>query len=219
MLFSITVYSARIFLWLAGIVGCSLFPKLKGLYRLITIYLLLAIGIDVVNKFLQLSSGYNLFVLPIYSLIEFFIFSILYILFFLNKSTKWLVLFIIVVHGLIFLDIASLANLYNAKTFYAFSKVVADAGIILFCLFYYFKILKGKEKINKEMFTLNSIFIAYYSINIIIFLSINFLVNESKSIVDPFWILNAVSASLLYLSLTYMIWQHGKTQKTLPSGS
>ncbi|WP_264789307.1 hypothetical protein [Aureispira anguillae] len=120
--------------------------------------------------------------------------------------------------GLILLDFLFLCDLFNAETFYAFSKVIADLTIIILCLIYYWKVLKEEMPIDKELLLLNSGFISYFSINCFIFLSINFLINESLDLVTPFWTLNALSALFLYLFLTYMIWQHGKIQKISPFG-
>lgn len=214
------IFIARIILWITFLTGCYFYFYLDSRYKYITQYLLLAVSFDLLITYFSISTKYNLFIWPIYSFLEFSIFSWLYYQCFLKENNKiGLPIFIVLFHGLIILDVVYLGDLYNAANFYAFSKVVADVGIILLCLLYYKTALTRQESINREMFVLNSIFISYFSINLIISLSMNFLINESNHLVFPFWILNAISASLLYLSLTYMIWQHGKTQKTLPSGS
>jgi hypothetical protein len=142
----------------------------------------------------------------------------IYLSSFIKEKKVVLQSFLLLAHCLIILDFLFLCDLFNTKTFYAFSKVVADLAIVVLCLKYYSAILKEEVSVNKELLVLNSVFIGYFSINSILFLSINFLVNESLDLVTPFWVLNALSALFLYLFLTYMIWQHGRTQKTLPSG-
>lgn len=210
--------SSELAMYIAGLSSFYFYKKLIPQYKLIGVYIWLSIIIDLFTAYFMKSTGYNLFLLPIYSLIELAIFSCIYIRFFLKKNTPLLQGILLLTHSLIILDFLFLCDLFNSKTFYAFSKVVADVTIILLCLNYYWSTLKEETPINKELLLLNSVFIGYFSINCLIFLSINFLVNESLDLVTPFWLLNAISVLFLYLFLTYMIWQHGKIQKISPSG-
>lgn len=205
-------------MFMAGVSICYLIKQLPQLYKLIGIYIGLSILVELLTTYLMKSTGYNLFLLPIYSFAELVIFSSIYLRFFLKGENAVLKGLLLLAHGLILLDFLFLCDLFNAETFYAFSKVVADIAIVVLCLKYFSNILKEETPIKKELLLLNSVFIGYFSINSIIFLSINFLVNESLDLVTPFWVLNALSALFLYSFLTYMIWQHGRTQKTSPSG-
>jgi hypothetical protein len=215
MFSEIVLNSAEWCLYLAGIFSGYFYKQLTSKYQYLSFY----IWFTILTNYIGLYFSSNLFWLPIYSLAELAIFSTIYLRFFLKKGENTVLQgLLLLAHGLIVLDFLFLCDLFNAKTFYAFSKVVADLAIILLCLRYYWSILKGEMPIDKELLLLNSVFIGYFSINSIIFLSINFLVNESIDLVIPFWILNALSALFLYLFLTYMIWQHGKIQKTSPSG-
>lgn len=200
-------------LYIAGIGSCYFYKQLHSIYKLLSLY----IWFTILTNYIGLYFSSNLFWLPIYSFVELAVFSTIYLRFFL-KGEKIIQGLLVLAHALILLDFLFLCDLFNAKTFYAFSKVIADIAIVLLCLRYYWAILKEEMPIDKELLLLNSVFIGYFSINSIIFLSINFLVNESLDLVTPFWILNALSALFLYLFLTYMIWQHGKTPKTSPSG-
>lgn len=215
-MFSETILnSAKWGLYIVGISNFCFYKKLTPIYQYLSFYIWFTILVNFMGDYLS----YNLFLLPIYSFVELAIFSAIYLRFFLKKGENTVLQgLLLLAHGLIVLDFLFLCDLFNAKTFYAFSKVVADLAIVLLCLRYYWTILKEETPIDKELLLLNSVFIGYFSINSIIFLSINFLVNESIDLVTPFWILNALSALFLYSFLTYMIWQHGKTQKISPSG-
>lgn len=202
----------------AGFSSCFFYKSLSTHYKFINIYIWLGILIDLLTTYFMKSTGYNLFLLPIYSFAELAIFSSIYLRFFLKGENLVLKGLLLLAHSLILLDFLFLCDLFNAETFYAFSKVVADIAIVILCLKYFSNILKEETPIKKELLLLNSVFIGYFSINSIIFLSINFLVNESLDLVTPFWVLNALSALFLYSFLTYMIWQHGRIQKTSPSG-
>ncbi|MFT5646455.1 MAG: hypothetical protein ACI976_001137 [Aureispira sp.] len=217
MFTEITLACTELSLGIAGVSSCYFYTRLASKYQYFSFYIWFTILTNCLALYFQ-STGYNLFLLPIYSFVELFIFSIIYLRFFLKGEKRILQGLLLLAHGLILLDFLFLCDLFNAKTFYAFSKVVADLSIILLCLRYYWTILKEDTPINKELLLLNSIFVGYFSINSILFLSINFLVNESLDLVTPFWVLNALSALFLYSFLTYMIWQHGRIQKTSPSG-
>lgn len=210
--------TTEIAMFLAGISTCYLYKKLPMLYKYIGSYIGISILIDILTAYFMKSTGYNLFLLPIYSFAELAIFSSIYLRFFLKGENLVLKGLLLLAHGLILLDFLFLCDLFNAKTFYAFSKVVADIAIVVLCLKYFSNILKEETLINKELLLLNSVFVGYFFINSITFLSANFLVNESLDLVTPFWVLNALSALFLYSFLTYMIWQHGRIQKTSPSG-
>lgn len=210
--------ATRIVLWFAGILGCLLYKTLTKKYQLIIVYILLALSIDCFAFLLKKNALYNLFLLPVYSFIELAIFSKVYKDYFIKDYRLLLNVFTVFIHSLILLDVAFLCDFFNAKTFYAFSKVITDIGIITFCLLYYWKSLKEDQIINKELLLLNAGFLCYFSINLLIFLSMNFLINASLHLVDPFWILNALSALFLYLFLIYMIWRYGRNPKLSHSG-
>lgn len=214
MFSEIILNSAEWSLYILGITCCYYYRQLTPIYQYLSFY----IWFTILTNFMGVYLNYNLFLLPIYSFAELAIFSSIYLRFFLkgeNLVLKGLLLF---AHGLILLDFLFLCDLFNAETFYAFSKVVTDIAIVVLCLKYFSNILKEETLINKELLLLNSVFVGYFFINSITFLSANFLVNESLDLVTPFWVLNALSALFLYSFLTYMIWQHGRTQKTSPSG-
>lgn len=205
-------------LCIAGLSSCYFYKKLAFHYKILSFYIWFTIITNGIGLYLTSHTGYNLFLLPIYSFVELFIFSTIYIRFFFREKNIVIQSLLLLAHGLILLDFLFLCDLFNAETFYAFSKVVADIAIVVLCLKYFSNILKEETLINKELLLLNSVFVGYFFINSITFLSANFLVNESLDLVTPFWVLNALSALFLYSFLTYMIWQHGRIQKTSPSG-
>lgn len=205
-------------LWGSVALGLLLIGRLNKTYLLILLYLILSLVTNELTIYFRENAGYNLFLLPVYSFLELLIFSYLYLTVFIKHQQRWLVYFSILMHLLIALDLAFLTDLFNAETFFAFGKVVSDITIVVFALIYYKNVLEEKQTIEREYLVLNAGFVSYFALNLLIFSSINFLINESLSLVDPFWILNAASTLAFYLFLMYMLWQHGKTRKTLPSG-
>ena len=209
----------RITLWVGVLIVLIQYPRISPFYRLVGAYLFLSVIVDVTNTYFEQSTGYNLFVIPIYSFFELLLYSIIYYQYLLKRKS-WLGFYaLIICFLLIVLDTLFLSDLFNVKFFTAFSKVLTDLVIVVMALCYYSEILQGIHPYNKVVFYLNTIFLGYFLLNSLIFLSINFLVNASLTIVIPFWAANALSALFLYALLTYIIWQHGNIKNNSQFGS
>ena len=181
-----------------------------------TFYLLCSIVGDWLSDYFANNGGNNLFLLPFFSFIELTIFYKLYSLSFIRKGKVPLRNFTLLTYGLILLDIVLLCDLFDVSTFYAVSKIVTNAAIVVYCLSYYLETLKNEVLIDedKEKLLLNSVFISYFLITFFIFIAFNFLVNpEYLDTTYPFWVLNAFCTLLLYLFLTFRIWRHGNSPK------
>lgn len=203
---------------LTGVIaGITYFKQLKASYRLVVIYLAICLVTDLLYRFLGYYSHlkYNLFLIPIFGFLELVVFSILYYRYiFLNKN-KSLLLLMAAMLLLILSEIVFVSELFHRETFHSYGKVIADASIVYFCLLYYWKVFKGQIPVNSEYNLLNAVVFAYYSVNLFIFLPVNFLVNAKLTFVIFFWAVNLISMVLFYLLLIYLIWQNGKTRKIL----
>ena len=197
------------------IVGILYFKQLNAYYRLVVVYLAICLVIDLFCRFWGYYSHlkYNLFMIPIFGFLELSVFSVLYYKYILLNKSKPLLIFIIAMLLLILYEIVSTLKLSHKEAFHSSGKVIADASIVFFCLLYYWKIFKGQISIHSEYNLLNAVIFGYYSINLFIFLPVNFLVNAKLNFVIFFWAVNLISMVLFYLILIYLIWQNGKTRK------
>lgn len=212
-------WSTRIVLWIGVLIVLIQYPRISPFYRLIGSYLFLSLIVDIVNTYYETSTGYNLFIIPVYSFFELLLYSIIYYQYLLKRKSIVGFYALIICFLLIVLDALFLSDLFNAKFFTAFSKVLADLVIVVMALCCYSEILQGIRPYNKVVFYLNTVFLGYFLLNSLVFLSINFLVNASLNIVIPFWAANALSALFLYAFLTYIIWQHGNIKNNSQFGS
>jgi hypothetical protein len=188
--------------------------KLKKIFLLIFIYLCISLIVDILFRYLGIYSHlkFNLFLIPIFGFAELIIYSIIYYKYLVKSRSKILLLLILLAHVLILLEIVFIKKSMTQKTFHSFGKVIADSVIILYCLSYYWNLFKGKIKIKQDIGLLIATTFIYYSVNLLIFLCVNFLVNANIVLVTSFWTINIISNSIFYTILTYLIWQNGKTQ-------
>lgn len=216
-LWNYITFSTPLVLLIGIFVGLSCFRRLKPGGRLVFYYLAICLLIDLLSRYFGIVSHLknNAFLLPIFAFLELLVFSILYYKHIFRSKSKFLLLFIVIMHLIVLLDVASLSKLLYQKSIFSFGKVIADVSILFFCMVYYWKLSMGQISIILEYTRLNAAIFIYYSINLIIFLSLNFLVNNRLSIVTFFWTINIVSAVSFYLFLTYLIWQNGKIRKIL----
>ncbi|WP_320054580.1 hypothetical protein [uncultured Acetobacteroides sp.] len=199
------------------IVGFYNFKRLDVSIRFLFFYLVLCLAVDLLYRYFGYYSHlkYNLFIIPIFAFFEFAIFSGLYYKHILKSRSNTFILFVAAALLCIFIELLFVNRLLHQKSFQSYGKVIGDAAIVFYCLLYYWKLFNGSIPIVTEHRYLNVAVLIYFSINLILFLPINFLVNASISIVFLFWVLNLVSVILFYLVLIYLIWRNGKTRECL----
>jgi hypothetical protein len=61
--------------------------------------------------------------------------------------------------------------------------------------------------------------VIYFSLNLIFFLPVNFLINVASSVKFYFWSANLLLTISFYTFLCKEIWKNGSTRKRLRSGS
>ncbi|TCN63729.1 hypothetical protein CLV25_11579 [Acetobacteroides hydrogenigenes] len=198
-------------------IGLYNFKHLGVSTRYLFYYLVLCLGADFLCRYFGYYSRfkYNLFIVPIFGFFELAIFSKLYYSHILRRRSNILIGFMVLALLCVSSELLFVSRLLHLKNFQSFGKVIADVVIVLYCLMYYWRIFNGSIPIVKEHRYLNVAALIYFSINLVLFLPINFLVNESISVVFLFWVLNLVSLNLFYLVLIYLIWQNGKIRKCL----
>lgn len=198
------------------IIGLFYFRYICKGYRLLVVYLAVDLIMDLLFRYFGFYSPlkYNLFLFPILGFFELVVLSVLYYKYIFKSVSKSLLVFVGIMLLLITGEIFSTNKLFLIKNFNSFGKIIADISIIWFCLLYYWQVFKGKIPVKSQYGPLNAVILIYFSINLILSLPLNFLVNEKLNVVILFWIVNLISILLFYFFLIYLIWQDGKTRKT-----
>lgn len=215
-LFVVTLISPIILIF-GIIIGLYYRKHLDGCFRLLLMYLFIGIITELFSRYFGAISDlkYNLFLIPIYGLLELVLFSLLYYKYIIKRKSRRFFVIILILLGLTLVDLSRMGDMFKASNFQSYGKVIADAGIVLFCLIYYLDVVKGRIKSTFELNLLNAGSITFFSLNLIIFLAINFLVNAKYNIVMFFWNFNLFVICSYYIIIIYLIWRNGKTRKSL----
>ncbi|MEM9822200.1 MAG: hypothetical protein AAF985_14050, partial [Bacteroidota bacterium] len=100
----------------------------------------------------------------------------------------------------------------NPKDFFCLSKVFNSLAIVIMSIVFYIAQIARDHQAKPTFFLLNTIIFAFHSLNLILYLPINFLINENSNIKFYFWSISLVLTLLFYLSIIHILWIHGKNR-------
>lgn len=197
-------------------IGLYYYKSLDIVHKGITWYLLGMFLTDLVSRIIA-ATGNNFIVLLVYSLLEMTLFAYFYFKYFF-KAQHRLVMSLCCIAFLYILWEIVLFERTDLKGFQSYAKVVDDFIIIILILTFFHEKINIFKEFKWDNFRFNAIVFVFYSINLVFFLPLNFLINESSGLKFYFWLGNTLSLILFYSYLTHSIWRNGRTQKLLRSG-
>ena len=209
-------FSSPILLLIGLIIAVFFYKRLDALYKDFAIYLFLMLFIDVISRALVfLGNNNNLIILLFFSLIELIFFINLYHkrLFKKNHVVMRIIGYIGVIY--IMLEIIKYVSFgkIDVREFQPYSKVITNFIIILMTLvFFKEKIYSNAKTMIFENFYFNVIVLIYFTLNLTVFLPINFMINESAGVKHFFWFLNLLITLTFYLFLIIQIWRNAKSK-------
>lgn len=212
-------YTSPLLLVLGLVIALFYLKRLSKPFIIIALYFLVALIVDVICRAWGLfsTSKNNLFIIPIFGIIELAIFSLLYYKYMLKSTSKMLMSYIIIALTFVFLDIIFID--YQAiKSFQSFGKILDNLSIIFYCFLFIWQSIKAGEKVEKVAVQINFGVLLYFSINLLIYLPINFLINANSNVIYYFWMINLFSTIIFYVFLIHLTWLNGRTHKHLPLG-
>lgn len=194
------------------------YQKLDAFHKGIFFYLVLMLLVDFLSRYFGYISSKknNLIILIVYSLVEIVAVSYFYSKFLLKKMHKLLILacFISVLYIVYELIYYTFFNT-SIKSFQPYAKVADNFVVILLALsFLQEKISDFKER-QWNNFSFNIVILAFFTFNMIIFLPINFIVNENSGVKFYFWAGNSVLLLLFYSYLIAKVWKNGRQGKLI----
>lgn len=202
---------------LAGvIIGAVHFRKNPSVGRLIFWYLVCALFVDVLSRYWGLLSGSrnNLIFLSITGVIDLAFFSLLYNRYFGTKKMYVLpVLSILVLAGVTCNMCYKGFGLTEAAEYQSYDKLVCDGLIVLYALRNMYDLLSGKGPLKTEVIRVNGAVLLFFSLDLLISLATNFLINAGLHFVIYFWIIRLALLTTLYTILIYTLWLTGKNPK------
>lgn len=194
------------------VVGLLRYKKINTIHKNIVAYLCLMLFTDVASRILG-ASGNNLIILPLYSLIELAFFVYFYNKYLLAKPSKFLIGIGIAAGTYIVAEILLyfVFNALNVKQFQPYCKVIDNFIIIIMALLFFKQKISNFKELGWDNFRLNTVLLIFFTLNTIIFLPFNFLINGTSEVKFYFWMFNSVTIVLLYIFLIVEVWKNSKT--------
>ncbi|NDI98428.1 hypothetical protein GWA97_05020 [Flavobacterium sp. LaA7.5] len=203
-------------LLLIGIlVGLFLYKHLDKQHKTIFLYLLAMLIIDFASRYLMYRYENNQIILLVYSLTELVLFSYMYLRLLLRKYIKVLILLSLLgalyIIGEILLYFVF--NTTDALSFQPYAKVADNFVVIILALTFLYEKMNEFKESKWDNFRLNIVILVFFTLNTLIFLPFNFLVNEKSGIKFYFWTGNIILLLLFYGFLISEIWRNGRIRK------
>jgi hypothetical protein len=195
-------------------IGLYYFKSLDTVHKGFTWYLRGMLVVDIASRIIG-ATGNNLIVLLVYSLLEMAMFTWFYFTYLFNAKHRLVLGLFFISFAYILWEILSLESA-KVKAFQSYAKVVDDFMIIILAFTFFHEKINIFKESKWDNFRSNAIILAFFSINLIFFLPLNFILNDSFG--AYFWFGNTLSLVLFYSYLTHSIWKNGRTQKLLLSG-
>lgn len=211
----ILTFGSPVVLIIGGLMGLYYLKYLEKSNYILLIYLIISLVFDVVSRKVGGDTDNNLLLWPLLSLAELIIFSVYYL-----KTT---------VNNKIIIGLLGLGSIYmfwelyyldvnDIIGFQPYSKVISSFIIVLFALINFYQALKKEVvEVLKNQY-LNGVILVYFSLNILLLLPINFLINAKVEITIYIWTVYLFTTIFFYVSLSFYLWKNGRNQKQLHFG-
>lgn len=205
------------FLLIGGIaVGLRLRKYLQRNYMYLVVYLIICLITDVLSRIVGGLYDNNLIFIVVFSLLELVFFYLYFRPSFTEKAANYYAVAVAFAVLYMVYELFFLRNVAPAA-FQPYSKVIGAFLIIVMVLNCLFQTIKD-DPFVQSVSNLNSIFVLYFSLNLIFFLPVNFLINVTSSVKFYFWCANFLLTLSFYTYLSHEIWKNGSTRKRLQPG-
>ncbi|AXG72925.1 hypothetical protein DVK85_01230 [Flavobacterium arcticum] len=205
-----------VFLILGVLLGMLLYKRLNAIHKSIIYYFLAMLCVDLTGRFLA-QYGNNHVVLIVYSLVEVMGVGYFYYKFLLSK--RYVPIFIVNILAILYISWELFSYLFfktDVKYFQPYAKVVDNFVVILLALTFLYEKMNDFKESRWDNFKLNIVVLVFFTLNTLIFLPFNFLVNESTGIKFYFWMGNLLIVLLFYGFLINEVWKNGRQSKLTP---
>lgn len=201
--------------------GAGCIRKLKTPDFILMAYLALCLLTELISRIPLVSDRMenNVYLLPFFALGESVLFTILLTRGLDQVRTLYFLLAISIPVVVFAVDVLIITQVPDVTQFQSYTKITTNLLIICLTLHLLLRGLKRNLKLLKDYFWLLLVVLVYFSVNLFLFLSFNFLINNELNVVIWFWLVNVIFNSGFYLLITYFIWKRGKAPKYLRSGS
>jgi len=209
---SALAFSTGIGLIIGVAIGVFTYKKLDSLNKSLFWYLLLMLMVHLSTKIMNAIAVTSVMIFPVYSFIELSFFIYLYNKYLFNKPNKILIGLGCI--GLIYIVAEFLQyfvfDTLNLKQFQPYCKIADNFIVIIMALVFYYQKMNSFNEIKWTNFKLNTAVLVYFTINTIIYIPFNFIINETIGVRLYIWTVNVVIIFLFYIYLITLIWKNGR---------
>lgn len=214
-LLSSLTWLVPIILFFGLIVGVYFFDSLKIEYKYLLLYISFCFVIDVFSRATGRVNENNLMFFLFYSLFELVFFYSFFRKFFFTKNVIYC--FVVPVSVCYIIYEGYLLNNALASEFQSYSRSLSSFVILIITIDSLFTVLKNNN-LNLHQLKFYSLIFIYFSINLIFFLPINFLINAPSNIKFYFWFIHLIITIVFYSFIVIEIWKNGVRQRPLQRG-
>ena len=215
VILDVITYASPILLLYGCLIGLRYYESLGHVQKLVLIYFLMCLIIEISSHVISIIYKNNLLFIPLFGLLELIVLTTLYRKYLLRKENKILNYSILASIAFILYELISISY-FDVAGFQSYSRVIDTFLIVCMSLLFLKQKINGEP--NFKHFVLNAVILVYFSLNLIIFLPINFLINEGSMLKFYFWMANLIFTLFFYTALIFILWKHGKAQRQLLYG-
>ncbi len=210
-----STYLSPVFLMLGIGIGIYFFKGIDIVHKVIVIYLASMLSIDMLARVFGEVYGNNLIFIPILGFVELLLFSVFYYFSGLHErgAAKFFLFGII---ALSFLFSAwEIYKVYGIpiEEFESYSKAISTFVVVLLSIGYFIENIRKGKTISGREFLLHSGILMYFSLELILFLPIDFLINDDSGLKYYFWFANLIFTLAFYNFLILSVWKNGRIQE------
>ena len=201
-----------VLLMVAVVLGSVLFRKLQTNLKILLLYLLAVLVIEIIAKiYLRILERDNIFLLHFYTLFEFLGLTLYFreTLVLPGRIKRYILIFIIVVAIILVLYSTNILFWHTEKLqplqFDLYQKILTHLVILCLAVFSFIQFAQRTglkhEKEMRSIFWLNAGILLYFSGSFVIFLAIRNLINLPFGEGIMLWLINAFLTFILYLTV------------------
>lgn len=199
-------------LFVGMVIGVAFYSKLEDSHRLLVIYLFVAFLIDILSRLMGIYYNNNLILIPLFGLFELLLLSRLYFKHLIPvKSGVWSIL----IAFLVVFNLVEIVLLFDVtpEDFSGYSRALDSLAIVILSIVFYLKQIANDQELKPGFFFLNTLIFVFHSLNLILYLPLNFLINENSNVKFHFWSISLVLTLIFYISIIRILWTYGKNPK------
>lgn len=203
-------YISPIILCLGIIIGALYFNRLDRIHRVLWVYLIGSLIIDISSRILSQLDNNNLILFFVVGLLDLLTFTYIYY----KVTTRKFVVLLIGIIGIIFIGAELIqTNVDDVQAFQEYSNVVVSFSIISMSLLFLTESLTLAKHTPQYFSFLNMACLVFFAFQLIFLLPLNFLINEDLNAVYFIWVLRIIFLFTFYSILTSLIWKNGRILK------